>query len=438
MHVHLLHHLGASEMHVTPQKLDRPADTQRRVLRGGWRRVAVVTQVGLVEITLAVLFFGSLLATEVAAQTGGPPVQNLKSQHLGGLRTQAATLPRSERDQALVDGWPLYRTERGQVAFNDAMATLRATEGAAPATSAFKGCVALDCALSLPAVGADGWLAAGRIWVSPTDYVVIVHSPRLAHRQAYRRRTIMDMKFFVFHEFHNSSRNTDPYDTISSHSSAVFVPLYMSKSGTDATGAHFVVVVQVAPHDVVSVHASNMGSAGPGIEVAKNVSDTLEPLQALAGILVATMSKTAIPRLQVVNHRGIEGRPMLNAYEQRLASLRARPGATTVRLPFVPAVAQRVAHATGRLDDVLLRGSASPRVPMAERRFTPPSPAASTDLIGEMLASLSRVSARQQTLMLLEPIRPAVRPPLLPELMLIEPVQFATRPAALTPPSVAR
>ena len=26
------------------------------------------------------------------------------------------------------------------------------------------------------------------------------------------------MRYFVLHEFHNSTRNTDPFDTISSHS----------------------------------------------------------------------------------------------------------------------------------------------------------------------------------------------------------------------------
>jgi hypothetical protein len=95
------------------------------------------------------------------------------------------------------------------------------------------------------------------------------------------------MKYFVFHEFQNSSRNTDLYDTISSHKDSVFVPLYMSKPATDAKGRRFVIVLQVAPYDVLSIHATNWGSAGPGMEVAKNASDPVEPLQNLAGILVA-------------------------------------------------------------------------------------------------------------------------------------------------------
>ena len=126
------------------------------------------------------------------------------------------------------------------------------------------------------------------------------------------------MRYFVFHEFHNSTLNTDPFDTISSHSGSVFVSFYMSKQWTDANGRRFVIVVQVAPHDVVSYHATDKGSAGPGMEVAKNYSEALEPLQGLAGILVATILKTAAPQLEVVNHGGTEGLPMLNEYERRL------------------------------------------------------------------------------------------------------------------------
>ena len=184
----------------------------------------------------------------------------------------------------------------------------------------------LDCNLSLPSLGPDGWIPPGRLWVSGMEYVLFVHSPRLRDGQSYRRRARGDMRYFVFHEFHNSTRNTDTFDTISSHSRSVFVPLYMSKQWTDARGRSFVIVVQVAPYDVVSIHASDKGSAGPGMEVAKNYTDALEPLQGLAGILVATILKTAAPHLQVVNHGGTEGLPMLNEYERRLQKLRARPG----------------------------------------------------------------------------------------------------------------
>src|SRR5207342_148964 len=157
------------------------------------------------------------------------------------------------------------------------------------------------------------------------------------------------------------------FDTISSHSGSVFVSFYMSKQWTYARGRRFVIVVQVAPHDVVSFHATDKGSAGPGMEVAKNSTDPLEPLQGLAGILVATIVKTATPQLEVVNHGGTEGLPMLTQYQHRLQGLKARPGASTVALPFVPASAQRVAIATGNLQDLIQRRAGSDPIPVAMR-----------------------------------------------------------------------
>jgi hypothetical protein len=321
-----------------------------------------------------VLFLAGPLAAvitpaESAAQAVGQDAMPIKNRNIDVSREAAAALPRSEGDQALAGAWPLYRTERGQEAFNDAMAALQATDGAAPGAKAFNACAQLQCKLSLPSLRTDGWIPPGRIWVSPSEYVLIVHSPRLRDGHPYRRRAYGDMRYFVFHEFQNSTRNTDVYDTISAHSGSVFVPLYMSKQSTDAKGRRFVIVVQVAPHDVVCIHASNRDSAGPGMEVAKNPSEALEPLQGLAGILVATILKTAAPHLEVVNHHGMEGVPMLNAYEQRLAAL--RPDAPTVVLPFVPALAQRVATAIGRLEDLIVRPGASPRIPIAERGIVP-------------------------------------------------------------------
>lgn len=294
----------------------------------------------------------------------------VKDRNIGVSRHGATALPRSEGDQSLVDGWPLYRTERSQAAFNDAMATLQATDVSPPRADAFKNCVNLECDLKLPAIGADGWLQAGRVWLSPTDYVLIVHSPRLGDNRAYRRRMHVDMKYFVMHEFQNSSRNTDVFDTISAHKGSVFVPLYMSKTSTDARGRRFITVVQVAPYDVVSIHASNKGSSGPGIEVAKNAADPLEPLQASAGIIIAAIVKGMAPQLRVVNHRGSEGLPMLSAYEQRLTTVRAR-GSMPVALPFTAASTQRMASADGALGDIIQRRGASPRIPIAERAFVP-------------------------------------------------------------------
>ena len=380
---------------------------------------------GAVVLTLA----GPIaMATESAAQAVGQDAMPVKVRHIDVSRERATQLPRSEGDQAIVDAWPLYRTERGQEAFNDAMATLKATDGAAPAPASFKGCVGLECNLSLPSLGADGWIPPGRIWVSPTQYVLMVHSPRLRDGQSYRRRAYRDMRYFVLHEFHNSTRNTDPFDTISSHSGSVFVPLYMSKEWTDAKGRRFVIVVQIAPYDVVSFHATDKGSAGPGMEVAKNYTDALEPLQGLAGILVATILKTAAPHLEVVNHGGTEGLPMLTEYERRLETLRARPGAPIVVLPFTPASTQRVVTATARLEDLIASRASSARIPIAQRAIVPPrdeiaAPAAAP------VRSASLAPAAVPTL--IGPIMPAIRPAPRPEPTLVEPIRPATRPASL-------
>ena len=359
---------------------------------------------------MALLALGGLLAPLIApsasfAQTVGP--DTIRGRNIDVSRAGATKTPRAEGDQALLEGWPLYRTERAQAAFNDAMATLRVTEGPPPAPQAFGGCRELQCNLTLPSVGGDGWLPAGRLWVSPTEYLLIVHSPRLAEGQSYRRRAYRDMRYFVFHEFANSTHNTDVYDTISSHSGSVFVPLYMSKQWTDAKGRSYVIVVQVAPYDVVSIHASNKGSLGPGMEVAKNLYEALDPLQALAGILIATMLKTAAPHLEVVNHRDAEGLPMLNAYRRRLALLRETPGAPVVSLPFVRADASRMATASGRLQDLVAGRNVSPHIPVAERGVVPrgyhepAEPAASVR---------SAALAGDPVPQLIGPIRPAIRP----------------------------
>ena len=193
----------------------------------------------------------------------------------------------------------------------------------------------------------------------------------------------------------------------------------MSKQWTDAKGRRFVIVVQIAPYDVFCFHATDKGSAGPGMEVAKNYTDELEPLQALAGIVVATIIKSAAPQLEVVNHGGTEGLPMLNAYDRRLAALRGRPGAAPVVLPFVPASAQRVATATGRIEDLVARGGASPRIPVAERAVVPPRAVMLSDTL------------ELQTPMLVGPIRPAVRPATSAgEPRLLELTRSATRPVA--------
>jgi hypothetical protein len=346
-------------------------------------------RIGAALLALAGLLSAVAAPTTGAAQDRRQEAALVKTRNIDVSRERATEQPLCEGDQGIVDGWPLYRTERGQAAFNDAMATLKATDGAAPDPEAFRGCAELACNLALPSIGADGWIPPGRLWISPSEYVLFVHSPRLGEAQTYRRRVNATMKYFVLHEFHSSTHNTDPFDTISSHSGSVFVPLYMSKQWTDAQGRRFVMVVQVAPYDVISIHASNKGSAGPGMEVAKNMSETLEPLQGMAGTLVATIVKGAAPHLEVVNHHAAEGLAMLDAYQKRLASLRSRPGAPSVRLPFAPAVARRVAAATGRLEELILRRGASP-IPTTERGpLTAPVASAPATTPGPALSPLA-------------------------------------------------
>jgi hypothetical protein len=378
-------------------------------------------------IAVALAPIGLLIAAAPVsrAQTARQGAELLRDRNIDVSRAGAAQLPRSEADQALVDGWPLYRTERGQQAFNEAMATLRATDGAAPAPGALQGCAHLECNLALPSVSSGGWIPPGRIWVSPTEYVLIVHSPRLHEGQPYRRRDSRQMRYFVFHEFHNSTRNTDPFDTISSHSGSVFVPLYMSKEWADARGRRFVIVVQVAPYDVVSFHATDWGSAGPGMEVAKNMTEELEPLQGLAGIVVARILKTAAPQLEIVNHGGNEGLPMLRQYERWLSGRKAHAPAPAVVLPFVAARSERVAAASGRLEDLIVRRGASPLIPIADRGVVPPQTALSASA---PLSAQSASLAVGPEPTLVGPIRPAVRPDpgALPRL--VEPIRPATRP----------
>ena len=241
------------------------------------------------------------------------------------------------------------------------------------------------------------------------------------------------MRYFVYHEFHNSTRNTDPFDTISSHSGSVFVPFYMSKQWTDAKGQRFVIVVQVAPYDVVSLHATDKGSAGPGMEVAKNMTDELEPLQGLAGILIATIVTAVAPQLEVVNHGGTEGLPMLTQYKRRLEALRKRPGGATVALPFVPAPAQRVAAASARLEDLVVGRAASPLIPVARRGVVPPRDEVAESASASVL-SASLTSDPVPTLV--GPIRPATRPAPQSEPALVGPMRPASRPASLILPGI--
>lgn len=342
-----------------------------------------------------------------AGLAAGPETSAIRDRHVGVSRSKAAHLPRAEGDQAVVEGWPLYRTERGQSAFNEAMATLKASDGAAPSAARFKSCPDLECDVRPPDVDKDGWLPAGRLWVSPSSYILFVKSPRPSKGREARRRPRASMRYFIFHEFHNGSRNTDAFDTISSHSGAIFVPFYMTKTAKDAHGRQFVAIVQVAPYDVVSIHAGNKGSAGPGVEVAKNVTDQLEPLQASAGIVLALAAKGAAPQLEVVNHRGTEGLPMLEAYRRRSAALKDK--AAVVQLPFTAASPEKIASASASLGELIRRTGVSPPIPVAARGIVTKLVRATGEGMGNGDGSqVMRLTGSAPQLV--EPVMPAAEP----------------------------
>ena len=119
----------------------------------------------------------------------------------------------------------------------------------------------------------------------------------------------------------------------------------------------------------------------------------LEPLQGLAGIVIAAMIKNAAPHLEVVNHHDVEGLPMLQAYESRLERLKTRPAAATVTLPYYPAAPEKVASAAGQLPELLKGYGPPPPIAVAQRGIVP---------------SAARVSASEP--ILIEAPRPARRP----------------------------
>ncbi|MEL6227948.1 MAG: hypothetical protein AAFR01_13165, partial [Pseudomonadota bacterium] len=288
---------------------------------GPWGR-AILT-------VFAVVFVSVAASTAFSDPAPAAGIENapIVKRHMGASRHQSNRFPKRESDQAVISGWPLYRNDRGQQAFNQAMATLRATEGPSPRANAFRTCPKLDCPVVVPKISQRGWMPSGRLWLSPTEYIVFAVSPRPFRGGGYRRRPKSQMQLFVYHEFHNATRNTDVYDTISAHRRSVFVSFYLSTVHRDAAGRRFVVLVQSAPHNVVSRHASNRGNRGAGIEVAANYGTPLAPLQKKAGVIVGQMMKEREPQIRHVHHRHREGLTLLRAWQRyRRNAKRAAPG----------------------------------------------------------------------------------------------------------------
>ncbi len=375
-------------------------------------------------LACAVAVFATNMMFAHAANAAAPEAAAILKRNTETSRVRATRRPKSEQDQAIIGGWPLYRTPRGQEAFNDAMATLSATAGPAPDASQFKNCASLHCPLRLPKIGANGWLPAGRLWLSPRDYVVIVRSPR--HRIS-RRRTRRTMKIFVYHEFHNGTRNVDLFDTVSAHSRSVFTPFYMSKPHRDPAGRRFVFLVQTAPYDVISRHASNLKNLGPGMEVANNYGDRLSDIQLKAGFIVADMVLAAAPQLKVVNHRGTEGKAMLRAYQRRKAALRRNGDRPTVTLPFITASKDQLVSASAPLAALVAWA------PGAKPNRLAPEPVARPVAVADALPRQRAAAPKPQP----KPVVAAPTPKLVaaPASVprLVAPPQLAAAPAPLTP-----
>ena len=310
----------------------------------------VPSSLRLLQYCLCVVSFATASSSISIGETfaAGWDQRPIVERNIDVPRGGATRRPASEFDQSLYLNWPIYRTPQGQGAFNAAMATLKSSAGPAPSASRFKDCFDLHCKLELPEFDQGGWYPSGRLWVSPKEYILFVKWPRRPPAFV-KRRGRRTMRYFVFHEFHNGTGDTDPYDTVSSHNRRIFVPFYLSKTFRDAQGRRFVVLIQVAPYDVRSIHASNRNSAGPGIEVSKNRSDRLQSLQAKAGIVIATMVKRSAPQLRVVHHRGSEGRPMLRAYIERVRTLRTERKRTRITLPFQVAHPRKIRTAKADL-----------------------------------------------------------------------------------------
>jgi hypothetical protein len=118
------------------------------------------------------------------------------------------------------------------------------------------------------------------------------------------------------------------------------------------------------------------------------------------------MLKTAAPQLQIVNHAGNEGLPMLAQYDRRLELLQQNPGAPAVTLPFLPASAQRMAAASARLEDLVMRRAGSAPIPVADRAVVPRRPVAASASPPMRAASF----APDAEPVLVAPLQPAPRP----------------------------
>ena len=200
--------------------------------------------------------------------------------------------------------------------------------------------------------------------------MLIVHSPRLRDGASYRRRSQRDMRYFVLRVPQQHAQHRPLRHHLRPQRQR-FVPLYMASSRRrprpplrHRRAGRPLRRRQPACHD--------KGSAGAGVEVAKDTSDELQPLQALGRASCHHHRQGRSPQLAVVHHRGVEGLPMLNALQRRLAILREQPEDPRRPLPFMPAHPERVARANASLHDLITSPRRLGRNPRRQCAFLPP------------------------------------------------------------------
>lgn len=181
----------------------------------------------------------------------------------------------------------------------------------------------------------DGWLPEGEL----VPGVRIVREEWAGRPHKGRLRD--DNSIFVFHETQVIGSKGEPIDDarriIDSWKSAtggrrgVYTPLMVSKTQIDREGKPYVEVIQIAPIQEYSAHASRLGNQnGSGVEVAMQQGDIPEPMQVKAAAAIADAVKGWKPDIRFVNHQDPEGLAMKNVIAAREARLPApSPGDAT-------------------------------------------------------------------------------------------------------------
>lgn len=144
------------------------------------------------------------------------------------------------------------------------------------------------------------------------------------------RTQITSDKYIVQHEFRNKGGEKSIERTIRSHQNAkgdrfgVYVDFYVSEPVERlSSGKIGVKIVQIKPVWEYSIHASNLNSAGIGVEHAKNANDSFDVLGLLADAVLTDALKQWKPDLKILPHwaGGTEGAGIATFLNQREARL---------------------------------------------------------------------------------------------------------------------